>query len=598
LKTNFFNGLKVDFNIMKYFLKVTNKISKAYLPMAVITSIFKSLVPIVNIIMPKFIIDELLDGKRIEVFIKLILITIIANAILSIISSYLIKKVEIINLKVERGFYLLIGDKIMNMDFEKIEDPEILDLKERAIFPIQTQGVIQWSVELLVDILTSIITIIGVLSIILTLDIYLVLFILLIVALNSLLVKKVQKFSIETQKEIIPANRGFGYYASMTMDFSIAKDVRLYNMENVLMNEVIKFTNITVEKFNKIFTVQGKYTGLNRVNTQIQMLAVYGYMTYKVFINSIGIGSFTMYISAANTFSTSISTLIKNILKLREACRYLDPYIEFEQIKSNKLKGKEKIDNIKDYNIEFKNVSFKYPRSKEYTLKDINVKLNYGEKISVVGLNGAGKTTFIKLLSRLYEPTEGEILLNGVNIKEYSYEEYMNLFGVVFQDFKLFAFTVKENIVLDDSENIDDEKIHEALRKSGLEKDILKLEKGINTNIYKTFEVDGIEFSGGQAQKLAISRTMYKNAPIVILDEPTAALDPIAEFEIYSKFNELIGNKTAIYISHRLSSSKFCDKIIVFDKGEIIQYGTHDELIEAKDNQYNKMYMAQAQYYN
>lgn len=598
MKTNFFNGLKVDFNIMKYFLKVTNKISKAYLPMAVITSIFKSLVPIVNIIMPKFIIDELLGGKRIEVFIKLILITIIANAIFSIISSYLIKKVEIINLKVERGFYLLIGDKIMNMDFEKIEDPEILDLKERAIFPIQTQGVIQWSVELLVDILTSIMTIIGVLSVILTLDIYLVLFILLIVALNSLLVKKVQKFSIETQKEIIPANRGFGYYASMTMDFSIAKDVRLYNMENVLMNEVIKFTNITVEKFNKIFTVQGKYTGLNRVNTQIQMLAVYGYMTYKVFINSIGIGSFTMYISAANTFSTSISTLIKNILKLREACRYLDPYIEFEQIKSSKLKGKEKIDNIKDYNIEFKNVSFKYPRSKEYTLKDVNVKLNYGEKISVVGLNGAGKTTFIKLLSRLYEPTEGEILLNGVNIKEYSYEEYMNLFGVVFQDFKLFAFTVKENIVLDESENIDDEKIHEALRKSGLEKDILKLEKGINTNIYKTFETDGIEFSGGQAQKLAISRTMYKNAPIVILDEPTAALDPIAEFEIYSKFNELIGNKTAIYISHRLSSSKFCDRIIVFDKGKIIQYGTHDELIEAKDNQYNKMYMAQAQYYN
>lgn len=595
MKTKKYEGIKTDFNIIKYFLKLSNSISKEYLPVAIISSIFKALQPMINIIMPKFIIDELIGGKRVEVFIKLILITIIANAIISVITSLLNKKSEIVNLKIKRGFYLLVGDKVMSMGFEKIEDPEVLDLKERAIFPIENQSVIEDTIEQISEIFTSIITLIGVVSIILTLDFYIILVILIIVVLNTRLNKKAQLERIRMNEDMIPINRQFYYYASMTMDFSIAKDVRLYNMENLLMNEIIKFTDITVDKVSKLIKGQGKFSGLNNVNLQIQMLAVYGYMTYKVFVGAIGIGAFSMYVSAANTFSNSFSKGFKSIMVLRENCIYLDPYFELEKMASNVSKGNKKIENIDKYDIEFKNVSFKYPRSENYTLKNINIKLNYGEKLSVVGLNGAGKTTFIKLLSRLYEPTEGEILLNGVNIKEYDYEEYMKLFGVVFQDFKLFAFTVKENITFGKDENI--EEVYEALEKSGINKDIEKLEKGIETNIYKTFESDGIEFSGGQAQKLAISRTMNKNSPIVILDEPTAALDPLAEFEIYSKFNELIGGKTALYISHRLSSSKFCDKIVVFDNGEIIQYGPHDELIK-EEGLYNEMYMAQATYYN
>ena len=247
--------------------------------------------------------------------------------------------------------------------------------------------------------------------------------------------------------------------------------------------------------------------------------------------------------------------------------------------------------------LEFKNVSFKYPRSKEFTLKNISIKINEGEKLSVVGLNGAGKTTFIKLLARLYDPTEGEILLNGVNINEYDYDEYMKLLSVVFQDFKLMSFSIKENIALNDFNKVKDEEIEEVLIKSGFGKDLEKLPKGINTPIYKNFDEGGIEFSGGQAQKLAIARAVYKDAPIVILDEPTAALDPKAEYEIYSKFNELIGKKTTIYISHRLSSCRFCDNIAVFQKGKLIQYGTHDELVKDKGNEYETMYSAQAQYY-
>ncbi|NEU04165.1 ABC transporter ATP-binding protein [Clostridium senegalense] len=597
MKTKLKEEIKVDFKTIKHFLKITNNISKMYIPLLILSSIFKALTPLINIIMPKFIIDELLGNKRGEVFITLVLTIIISNALLNIINSILDTKLSILKIQIVNGFELLIGKKIMDMDFQNIEDPEILDLKERAIFPVNNQGVIEDLIAVIVDIFTESIAIISILAVILTLDVYIILVILAIVILNSYIYKKIQKMQFNIFQDLIPLNRAFGYYLSTTNDFSIAKDIRLYNISPLILGKIKEYNKTTIKKFGNLSNAIGKYNGISNINLQIQMLAVYSYMTYKVLMNKIGIGSFAMYVSAASNFSSNISKFITNFIRIRQLCIYLNPYMEFEQIKSNQLSGDNKIDNIAQYEIEFKNVSFKYPRSNDYTLEDVSIKISAGEKLSVVGLNGAGKTTFIKLLTRLYRPSKGVILLNGVNIENYDYDEYMKTLGVVFQDFKLFAFSIKENIILNDTKKFNKEKLYEALNKSGLEKDVLKLDKGINTHIYKTFEEDGIEFSGGQAQKLAISRTVYKDAPIVVLDEPTAALDPIAEFEIYNSFNELIGNKTAIYISHRLSSCKFCDKIAVFHKGRIIQYGTHEELIKEKESQYNKMYMAQAQYY-
>ena len=245
--------------------------------------------------------------------------------------------------------------------------------------------------------------------------------------------------------------------------------------------------------------------------------------------------------------------------------------------------------------IEFKNVSFKYPRSENYVLRNVSIKIQSGEHLSIVGLNGAGKTTFIKLLCRMYDVTEGEILIDGVNIKEYSDEEYRKLFAVVFQDFKLFAFSLKENIVL--GGEYDEDRFTESLKMSGLYEDAMKLEQGADTMIFKSYDEHGTELSGGQQQKTAICRALYKDAPIVILDEPTAALDPMAEYEIYRKFNDLVGGKTAIYISHRLSSCKFCDKIAVFSDDTIKEYGTHDELANIENGIYARMYSVQAKYY-
>jgi ABC-type multidrug transport system, ATPase and permease components len=214
--------------------------------------------------------------------------------------------------------------------------------------------------------------------------------------------------------------------------------------------------------------------------------------------------------------------------------------------------------------------------------------------MAIVGKNGAGKTTFIKLLCRLYDPTEGEILLNGINIKKYDYEEYLRVFSVVFQDFKLFSFSVAENVAT--SCEYDEDKLWKCLEQAGIKDRIEKLPEGINTNIYNNQE-EGIEISGGEAQKLAIARALYKDAPVVILDEPTSALDPVSELEIYERFNKLVEEKTSIFISHRMSSCRFCNNILVFDDGQIVQIGNHDELVSDKEGIYHSLWEAQAKYY-
>ncbi|MDM0721809.1 ABC transporter ATP-binding protein [Clostridium perfringens] len=586
-----------DLYIIKHFLNLAHGISKTYIPTLFFSSLFAAAVPFLNIIMPKYIIDELLGARRIKVLILLVLLTVIGNGVLNLINRVLDKKCNIKNEEVVAGFDLLIGKKVMDLDFENIEDPEILNLKERALFPIRNQGAIWQLTYNISKGLTEILKIIGLIGVILTLDWIIIALIILIVLLSSFMYKKSQRLQHKFFDSLIPLNREFGYYINTINDFSAGKDIRLYNVAPLFVKKLDEFNINSTNAFIKMFSKLGVYEGLNEIVLQLQMVIVYGYITYKVLINSIGIGDFTMYTNAAINFSKSISNLFGSYVTIRQMCRYLQAFMEFENIESKHTKEGKKIGNLEKVNIEFKNVSFKYPRSKEFTLKNVSIKINEGEKLSVVGLNGAGKTTFIKLLARLYEPTEGEILLNGVNINEYDYDEYMKLLSVVFQDFKLMSFSIKENIALNDFNKVKDEEIEEVLIKSGFGKDLEKLPKGINTPIYKNFDEGGIEFSGGQAQKLAIARAVYKNAPIVILDEPTAALDPKAEYEIYSKFNELIGKKTTIYISHRLSSCRFCDNIAVFQKGKLIQYGTHDELVKDKGNEYETMYSAQAQYY-
>ena len=227
-------------------------------------------------------------------------------------------------------------------------------------------------------------------------------------------------------------------------------------------------------------------------------------------------------------------------------------------------------------------------------LKDINLKWRIGEKMALVGKNGCGKSTLVKLLCRLYDPTEGEITLNGIDIRKYKYEEYMELFAVVFQDSKLFSFSLAENVAADT--DYDSERVKDCVIRAGLGERLNAMDNGIETCIYKDFDESGVEISGGETQKLCLARAIYKGSPFIVLDEPTAALDPISEHDIYTKFNGIVGTRTAIYISHRLSSCRFCDEITVMDNGRIIERGTHDSLI-AEHKIYAALWAAQAEYY-
>ena len=322
----------------------------------------------------------------------------------------------------------------------------------------------------------------------------------------------------------------------------------------------------------------------------------YFYVGLKAMFGLISVGSVLQYVGAFGNFYNGIAGLLSVYVNVDVQSKYLALFEDFMELENKKYEGTlptEKRDDNK-YEIEFRDVSFRYPNSPDYVLSHVNAKLRIGEKTAMVGPNGAGKTTFIKLLCRLYDPTEGEILLNGINIKLYDYREYMSLFSVVFQDFQMFAFSVAENVAT--SMEYDEKKIMDCIGAAGLAERLAELPEGIRTNLYQLQE-GGVEVSGGEAQKLAIARALYKDAPFVVLDEPTSALDPVAEYDIYKRFDDLVQEKTAVYISHRMSSCRFCNNIFVFEDGRIVQKGSHDSLMLDVEGLYSRLWNAQAQYY-
>ena len=325
---------------------------------------------------------------------------------------------------------------------------------------------------------------------------------------------------------------------------------------------------------------------------------MYTVLALEVIFSAMTVGDFSMYLTAANTFSGAIMGVAANYSYLMlETTWYIKDYRRCLDLvkKQREEGGKTHIGVPANAKIEFRDVSFKYPDTDNIVLSHVNITIEAGEALSVVGINGSGKTTFVKLLCRLYEPTEGDIFINGVNSKDIPLTEYYRLLGVVFQDFSLFNFTVGENITM--STEHDEERLRESIKKSGLESRIETLPHGTDTYMFKEFEPDGIELSGGEGQKVAIARAIYKEAPIVVFDEPTSALDPIAEYNIYRNFHDLAEQRTAIYISHRLSSTRFTDRTAVFANNTIAEYGTHDELMRIEDGIYRKLFLMQAQYY-
>ena len=392
-------------------------------------------------------------------------------------------------------------------------------------------------------------------------------------------------------------NRTFMFFGhELYTNLERAKDVRIYRQDTLAIKKIEELEEWgKAEKKNSFHmaffpAVAGFIVGLGNC-------ACYLFVAIKAFLGAYGVGSVVQYVSVLTRLGDGIRDLMFMVSDNELYCTHLKKMYDYLDIPNHMYQGSLTVEKREDneYYIEFRNVSFKYPRTENYVLRNVNLKFKIGEKLAVVGMNGSGKTTFIKLLCRLYDPTEGEILLNNVDIRKYDYKEYMSIFSVVFQDFKLFSFGLGQNVSA--SFHYNEELAKKCLEKAGFYGRLQSMKKGLETSIYKDLDEEGVEISGGEAQKIALARALYKNAPFIILDEPTAALDPIAEYEVYSKFNEIVQDKTAIYISHRLSSCRFCDVIAVFDGGQIVQRGVHDRLLQDTHGKYYELWNAQAQYY-
>jgi ABC-type multidrug transport system fused ATPase/permease subunit len=331
--------------------------------------------------------------------------------------------------------------------------------------------------------------------------------------------------------------------------------------------------------------------------SNLQEGVVYIFLVSLAVSGNITLGDFAMYLAATMAFTKAANNIISFTIGLNYTTKYIGDFTDFiYTADSLKKEGSTKIDDP-NWTFEFKNVSYKYPFSDQFILKEINVRFGLGDRITLVGDNGAGKTTFVKLLMRFYDVTTGEILLNGKNINEYDYDEYFKMFSTVFQDYQLFAFTIAENIAFDEATAEDMEpQIIDALNKAGMLEKVSLLTEKMNSYLGKGFENDGIEFSGGEMQKIAIARSFYKDSPMSVLDEPTANLSPFAEYNIFKSFNNSTLDKTALFISHRLTSTLFCNRILVFDEGQIVEDGNHNELIK-QGGLYKKMFLMQSAYY-
>lgn len=588
------------FPVLKLLFSITAKKFPLFFPLEAVKTIISSARSLLPVIVSPMIIDELIGARDVKTLITLAAILVggelIINVIMERISNQLMKYQQ----RLDNHFSTLTGLHSMELDFQLTEEKEALDQVEKARTGMDWySGGAYGIAEQIFGGAANLIKVFGLVTIISLHAPLLLLVILVYVIIMGFVSAKNNKIGLEVYKKLAKINRLFGYYGWNIVDFRYGKDIRLYDARKMMVDCWDRNSAASNAHWKWQAETGMKYTLIGDVANIVRMMVSYLYVGFLAIRNVFSLGILVQMIQSADELNNTLGGLVFNLQEILKRCNYAYEFVLFMEYPEALEKGDKSVDKeIKE--IEFKNVSFKYPGTDKLILDNISIKIGAGEHLSIVGLNGAGKTTFIKLLCRLYDPTEGEILVNGINIKEYDYKQYMSLFAPVFQDFKLFAFPIEENITLKEREEAEkptEDKLGNIIDLVNLNEMLGKLEKGTGTMLFKYFDESGIEPSGGEQQKIAIARALYKESPVVILDEPTAALDPIAEYEIYRQFHTLVGDKTAFYISHRLSSCRFCDEIAVFSEGKIAEYGTHDELVNRPDGIYAKMYETQAQYY-
>ncbi len=556
--------------------------------------------PFINLMLTPLIIDELLGLKRMRVLLTYVLVLVLGKSITFILSDMCRSNLDKYQERLNNFYSMEISRHAMCLDFELTEDKKCLDQLEKAKTGMSWySGGAYGMAQQVFFFLGNVLKIAGFVAVIIHYAPLLLILVVAYVIVNGRLSAKNNKTEIECYGELAKTNRIFGYFGWETVDFKYGKDIRLYEAQEMLLERWDTTTDESISTWKYQTDTQLPNHLLMNVTGLLRNFITYFWGGVLVIRNVITIGSATQLIEATSALDATLGGLVWNVQELIKRSNYAYEYVLFAKYPERMTKGTKKVREGM-HEIEFQEVSFSYPGTDRKVLDRISIRIRPGEKLSIVGLNGAGKTTFIKLLCRLYDPTEGAILLDGVDIREYELSSYVAQFAPVFQDYKIFAFSIAENIsVKEDTKMTPEEKkrCEDLIRQLEMNSFFDKLPHGLATKVTKVFDEEGVEPSGGEQQKIALARALYKDSPVLILDEPTAALDPIAEYEIYRQFNELVEHKTAFYISHRLSSCKFCDKIAVFSDGRIAEYGDHSTLASISNGIYARMFEAQAQYY-
>jgi ATP-binding cassette, subfamily B, bacterial len=600
--------LKEHLQISHRSVKLLYALSHRHLICLVLSSVVTAILPFVPVYFSARLIDALTVGSDIRTLALYASLTVGITALGSLVKAWLEAQKEIGFKEVNGALDWLHAEKAMSLAYSSIEDREIALLRERIKTETQTgynlffligcvESVIQYAVQILASISLTV-SFFTLAAIPRWAKLALVGGVGLNVVLTVLVKRKSASLQTAYLSDAVPLNTQLEKFMQYLDHYTSGKDIRLYAMEQPLADFVGKDVYGNVCDCEE--TMRFQCAGLNFIFTMMNYVLRFGVYLLLIFValgGGLSVGAIAQYVSCIMLLLAAISGMVGAVQTSLINHEYTKRFFAYFDIKNPMYRGSLSVEKRDDneYYIEFRDVSFKYPNTDVYALRHVNLKFKIGEKLAVVGMNGSGKTTFIKLLCRLYDPTEGVILLNGVDIRKYNYDEYMSIFSVVFQDFRLFAFSLGQNVAA--GAGYSRTQAASCLKEAGFGERLSKMPKGLETSLYQDFDKQGVEISGGEAQKIALARALYKNAPFIVLDEPTAALDPVSEYEVYRKFNEISGGKTAIYISHRLASCRFCDEILVFNEGVIVQHGTHEALLAESGGKYAELWNAQAQYY-
>lgn len=597
------------------------RLCPAYIPIVFLYTVITRAMPFVSMILSAQIVDMLVDRADQKAILTVAAILVGSRMLMELIRSALSNLMEMHWQLISHRKNRDIGSKAMHMDYDILEKNSTLELIAQADANTDKMGGMGEYLMRTMDMFGAVFSCIG--AVVTMAGLFIVVpsagesaiygffaspvsyFLLLGLLGFSIYVWgrcEAKQGQIQYNRDQIEVRSGriYWFFFNLISNYSMGKDIRIFKMFDVIRRKGTAARD-DIERAQKQAIRDGMKVSMRALLVQnVFTVAVYAYVGIKAIYGMITIGDVTKYISAIILLQTQISVVFSLLININTQNIYLESYNELMDVKNQKYDGtlpvEKRYDN--EYELEFQNVSFHYPNSDRMVLKNVSFRLKKGQKLAIVGANGAGKTTFIKLLCRLYDPTEGAIFLNGIDIRKYDYNEYTGIFSIVFQDYKIFSFSVAENVAA--GPEFDRDKVVRSLQDAGIYKRVQRMSSGIDSKLLKDQQdgdEEGIEISGGEKQKIALARALYRDAPVVILDEPTSALDPIAEQDIYTRFNDMVAEKTAVFISHRMSSCRFCDEIAVFDAGQIVQHGTHEELVTDTGSIYHRMWEAQAQYY-